>query len=438
MTRGDTPLRASTWLAGLAAVAIVACAAAARLLPAQERASLIVSDVTLIDGKGGAPREHVSLVIRDGRIAAVIAAGAGVPGEGAEVTIDGRGLFAIPGLWDSHVHLGSESWERETATLRDALRGGVTSVVDMAGDTRSTGALARAVLAGEIQGPTIYYSALIAGPPFFTDPRAVGASLGFRPGEAPWQQAITDGTDVAGAVARARGTGATVHKLYAALDAAAARRVVAEGRRQGMRVVAHATVFPARPGELVAAGVHMLAHAPYLVWEGSPPTADFTRRGRGDFVGVAAESPAIERLLAAMRDSGVALNPTLRVFAESTPPDSLTRARTPWMNAVTRRAAVLGVPIVAGTDGLLDRRDSLPGIHRELELLVAAGLTPLQALQSATRNAARVLGVEGERGTLEPGRAADLLLLGGDPTADIRNTRRIRHVLRAGRMVERH
>lgn len=421
----------------MALALVVACAAVVAPLPAQERAGLVVSDVTLIDGHGGAPREHVSLVIRDGRITAVVPAGAGTPGVAADVTIDGRGLFAVPGLWDSHVHLGADRWERETATLRDALRGGVTTVVDMAGDTRSTGALARAVLAGEIEGPAIHYSALMAGPAFFADPRAVGASLGFRPGEAPWQQAVTPSTDVARAVARARGTGATVLKLYAALDADAVRRVAAEGGRQGMRVVAHATVFPARPSELVAAGVHMLAHAPYLVWEGSPPTNEFARRGRGDFLGVAADSPAIDRLLVAMRDRGVALNPTLRVFAESTPPDSLTRARTPWMNAVTRRAAALGVAIVAGTDGLLDRRDSLPGIHRELELLVAAGLAPMQALQSATRNAARAMGVDEERGTLEPGRVADLLLLDGDPSADIRNTRRIRLVVQGGRLVTR-
>ena len=413
---------------------LVATVAGVAPLAAQERANLVVADVTLIDGSGGPPREHVTLVVRDGRVAAIVPAGGAPPGE---VTIDGRGLFAVPGLWDAHVHLGGEGWERAGERLRTALRGGVTSVVDMAGDTRSTGALARAVLAGEIEGPTIFYSALVAGPPFFADPRAVAASLGFGPGTAPWQQAVVDSTDIVRAVARARGTGAVVLKLYAALDAATARRVAAEGRRQGMRVVAHSTVFPARPGELVSAGVHMLAHAPYLVWEGSPPTPDFARRGRGDFLGVAADSPTMERLLTAMRDAGVALNPTLWVFAESTPADSLTRVRTPWMQAVTRRASALGVSIVAGTDGLLIPRDSLPGIHRELELLVGAGLTPMQALLSATGNAARALGVEGERGTLAPGRAADLLLLQGDPTLDIRNTRRIRHILKGGRLVSR-
>jgi hypothetical protein len=80
--------------------------------------------------------------------------------------------------------------------------------------------------------------------------------------------------------------------------------------------VAHGTVFPAKPSDLVAAGVNMLAHAAYLVWEGSPPSSEFQKRARGDFAGVPPASPAIEKLLQAMRDKDVALNPTLWIFAE--------------------------------------------------------------------------------------------------------------------------
>jgi imidazolonepropionase-like amidohydrolase len=107
------------------------------------------------------------------------------------------------------------------------------------------------------------------------------------------------------------------------------------------------------------------------------------------------------------------------------------------MYVVTKRANALGVAIVAGTDGLTDRaRNALPMIHRELELLVTqAGLTPMQALQSATRNAARALGVEATRGTLEAGKAADVLLLDASPLDDISNTRRIHAVVKDGRVV---
>ena len=148
----------------------------------------------------------------------------------------------------------------------------------------------------------------------------------------------------------------------------------------------------------------------------------------------------IERLLVSMREQGVALNPTLWVFAEGVPQDSVGRVRAPWMFAVTHRAAELGVSIVAGTDGLFGRGgdDGLPQIHRELELLVTrAGLTPLQAIAAATGNAARVVGADAERGTVQEGRVADLLVLEANPLSDIRNTRRIRNVIRGGRIVPR-
>ena len=410
-------------------------AAAAAQPPARaSNASLVVRDVTLIDGTGAAPRPHASLVVRDGRLAAIVPAG---EEPSADLVVDGRDRYAIPGLIDAHVHLAGGPWTSAADALRQTLAGGVTAVYDVAGDDRETGDLARAVLAGEIEGPSVYYAALMAGPPFFSDPRVLASSLGFEPGAAPWAQAITPGTDLVRAVAAARGTGATAIKLYAALDATLVRRIADEAHRQGLRLVAHATVFPAKPGDLVAAGVDMLAHAAYLVWEGSAPSADYTRRAFGDFAHVPADSPVIERLLESMRERGVALNPTLWIFAEGQKPDEATPLRTPWMNAVTKRASDLGVTIAAGTDDMFDRsRDRLPLLHRELETEVAgAGLTPMQALVSATRGAARAMGADAVRGTLEPGKVADLVLLDASPVDDIRNTRRIRLVVKDGRIV---
>ncbi|MBI1809939.1 MAG: amidohydrolase family protein, partial [Gemmatimonadetes bacterium] len=397
--------------------------------------SVLISDVTLIDGTGAPARAHVSLLLRDGRIARILGAGEAAPA--ADTVIDARGLYTIPGLIDAHVHIGTMPFAREAAQLERALRGGVTGLFDMAGDMRSTGDLARAVMAGEISGPSIHYVALMGGPAFFTDPRVLGASLGYPAGTAPWMQSITAATDLVQAVAMARGTGAIAIKLYAALDGALAARVAAEARRQGMRTVAHATTFPGRPSELVDGGVDILAHAPYLVWEGSPPTDSFPKRARGDFLGVPASSPVIERVLERMRDHGTMLNPTVWVFDEGQPLDSVSRVRAPWMYAVTRRAAALGVPIVAGTDGLFGiRGDSLPTLHRELELLVSrGGLSPMQALVAATLNGARAMGVERSTGSLEEGKAADLLLLEANPLDDIRATRRIRAVVKDGRVV---
>jgi imidazolonepropionase-like amidohydrolase len=345
--------------------------------------------------------------------------------------IDGLGLFAIPGLIDAHVHLSGMPWAQRTEQLERVLRGGVTTVFDMAGDVRDTSHLSRAALTGEIDSPSIEYVSLMAGPAFFTDPRVIASSRGYKPGEAPWNRVVTPETDLVRAVAEAKGAGARAIKLYAALDAPTVARIGAEAARQDIRLVAHATTFPAKPSDLIAAGVKLLAHTPYLVWEGSPPSPDFPKRARGD----SADGPVMTRLLQSMKDKAVALNPTLWIFADGPAKDDLAGLRTPWMNAVTKRAQEMGVTLAAGTDSMIQGGDAQPMLHKELEAEVAAGLTPMEALVSATRGAARGIGIDGTRGTLEAGKTADIVLTDKNPAEDIRNTRRIRFVIKDGRLV---
>ncbi len=409
-------------------------ATASSALPSshRRRPSLLIQNITLIDGTGAAPRSAVDIVLRDGRVASVAPTGEAT----ADLTLNGRGLFALPGLTDAHVHLSGMPWAERAEQLRRMLQGGVTMVYDVASDLRNTSDLARAALVGEIQSPTIHYAALFAGPAFFTDPRVVATSRGYRPGEAPWNREIAPDTDLVRAVAEARGAGATSLKLYAALDGATVRRIGDEAKRQNVRLIAHSTVFPAKPSDLIAAGVKMLAHTAYLVWEGSPPTPDFPKRARGDFAGVPADGPVMTSLLRSMRDNDVTLNPTLWIFAEGHGKDDMSNLRTPWMNAVTRRAQEMGVTIAAGVDSLFEAGDPLPLIHKEMEVLVrGAGLTPLQAVTSATKGAAHAIGVDDVRGTVAVGKIADLLLVDADPSVDIHNTRRIRYVIKDGRIV---
>jgi len=396
------------------------------------RAALVIRSVSLIDGTGSRARAAMSVVVRDGKIAAIVAGG---QEPAADLVVNGEGLFAIPGLIDAHVHLSGMPWAQRTEQLERVLKGGVTTVFDMAGDARDTSHFSRAALTGEIDSPTIEYVSLMAGPAFFTDPRVIASSRGYKPGEAPWNRVVTSDTDLVRAVAEAKGAGARAIKLYAALDAATVARIGAEAARQDIRLVAHATTFPAKPSDLIAAGVKMLAHTPYLVWEGSPPSTEFQKRARGDFAGVPSDGAVMTRLLQSMKDKDVALNPTLWIFAEGAAKDDLASVRTPWMNAVTKRAQEMGVTLAAGTDSMIQANDPLPMLHKELEAEVAAGLTPMEALVSATRGAARGIGIDSQRGTIEAGKAADLVLIDGNPADDIKNTRRIRYVIKDGRLV---
>lgn len=420
----------SVWASAIVSLTLFVTFPAAQ---APQGASLVIRGVTLVDGTGAPARPGVSLVVAGGRVSAIVAAGQEPE---ADLTINGRGLFAIPGLIDAHVHLSGMRWEQRADQLRRVLAGGVTGLFDVAGDVRTASNLARASAAGEIDAPAIVYASLMAGPAFFTDPRVVATSQGYTPGDAPWNLSVTAGTNLTTAIAAAGGAGATAIKLYAALDGPTVRRIGEEAKRQHMRLIAHSTVFPAKPSDLVAAGVKMLSHTAYLVWEGSPPSPEFPKRARGDFAGVPADGPVMGALLQSMRDNDVALNPTLWIFADGPAKDDLSAARTPWMHAVTKRAQEMGVVLAAGTDGLITPADPLPTLHKELEVMVnGAGLTPLQALTSATRGAAHAMGVDQDRGTLVPGRAADIVLLSADPTADIKNSRKIRYVIKNGRIV---
>lgn len=418
-------------------LAVAAIPAAAQRGGPRRDIPILIRDVSVIDGTGAAARSHLDIVVRGGKIAAIAPTGT-APAPLPDSVIDARGLFAIPGLIDAHVHMGEGPWESRASTLKGAVQGGVTSVLEVAGDPRATGDLQRAVIVGQIPGPHIQYVALFAGPPFFVDPRVLSSSQGYAPGTAPWMQAVTDTTDFARAVTLAKGTGAVGIKLYASLDSLAIARATAEAHRQGMKVYAHATTFPGLPGDLAAAGVDMLAHAAYMVWQGSPRSNDWLPRARGDFIGVPPSSPPIENLLKLMKARNVALNPTFWVF-EREGADSVGALRTPWMQAVARRANQLGIRIVAGTDGLYQpRTDSLPMLHAEMEMMVnGSGLTPLEAITSATQNAAWAAGLDAVTGTIAVGKNADIVLLRADPSADIRNTRAIHTVMQDGRVVLR-
>ena len=302
---------------------------------------------------------------------------------------------------------------------------------------RTTSDLSRAALTGEIESPTIYYAALFAGPAFFTDPRVIAASRGYRPGDAPWNREITADTDLVRAVAEARGAGATSIKLYAALDADTVMRIGAEAtaaERPAHRACDRLSGEAERPRcrrreDARAHGLSGVGRRRRRVQ--ISPSAPAV-----DFAAVPPDGPVVGRLLQSMKDNDVALNPTLWIFAERTPKDDLTDARTAWMNAVTRRAQDIGVVLAAGVDSMTTPGDPLPMIHKELELMVnGARLTPMQAITSATRGAAHAIGVDADRGTVAAGRVADLLLVDADPSADIRNTRRIRYVIKDGRIV---
>lgn len=397
----------------------------------------------LIDGTGAGLRPGVAIVVKGERIAAVVPDAAAGPWLRGARIVDAHGLYVIPGLIDSHVHLATSPNRRYAeALLRRFVYSGVTTVRDMAGDARLLADLSRAARLGEIPAPDIYYAALMAGPAFFKDPRTADATRGAVPGEVPWMRAVTPDTDLRLAVAEAHGTGATGIKIYADLPGDLVGAITAQAHRQKMLVWAHAAVFPASPREVIDAGVDVISHSCLLAYQASermPPA--YHHRPPVEESKFAGDNPVLDGLFADMKRRGTILDATLYVYdamwrvPNAQPPPYCSLALAEKIAAEAHRA---GIPISTGTDAPGNWSDPYPSLDDELSLLVRhAGFSPMDALVAATRIGAATVGRSKEMGTVRPGKLADIAFLAKNPLSDIRNIRSVTMTLKRGRLYRR-
>ncbi len=405
---------------------------------------LELNDFQLIDATGAAPRQVDRLIARDGLIVSIDTLGQ-VPTAEPDATwtrVGLAGAWVIPGLIDTHVHIGrfAEPRRRADIILRSALRGGVTAVRDLGGNARALGEVERAIEDGELPGPTLIYSALYGGPDIFKEGPMVQQAGNAVPGTLPWSRSIDVNSDLRQVVAEGKGTGARNVKIYGDLSAKLATEVIAEARRQGLLTTAHATVFPGRPSDLVEAGVGSLAHAAYLVWEAADSVpSDYRARISAPWTTIAPDHPKLLALYRQMAAKGVSLDATLYVYEAlnaypGMPPQAWTTQAAAWGAQATRLAREAGVHVTTGTDWFEPAEETgQPRTHAELALLVEkAGFTPMQAIISGTRHGAEALGLLRTHGTVELGKFADLVVLNADPLADIQNTTQIRMTVRHG------
>ena len=411
-------------------------------------APLALTGVTVIDGTGAAPKPNMTVVITGDRITSVRATGQDRLPANATVR-DLRGQFLIPGLIDAHVHLVPAF--AESGVLSRLLRGGVTTVRNMVGSCQALSELNRQAVGATIESPDIIYSSVVAGAAGRADPRAGRGRRAGSPGVGACGHILADTSDPVAIIAASKRAGATGMKLYADMNSAWAQRLTNEAHKEQMAVWAHAALFPARPSEVVNAGVDVLSHAAYLSWETVDSLPTYRDRVKGaPWMSAKPADPAVDRVLRAMAERGAILDATLWLFhfqAVNPAPspnedfrvgkDTLAAAAK-WAFDVTRRARELGVLVSAGTDGQgAIEEGSLPNLHSELQLLVSeAGFSPVEAIRSATSIAARTMRLESEIGSIAPGLRADLVVLRSDPTKSIANTRDIAFVVKRGRIVE--
>jgi imidazolonepropionase-like amidohydrolase len=428
--------------------------------------TLAITGVTLIDGDGVPPLPDATVVIEEGRFSRVGPGAATPVPEGAERS-DGRGRFAIPGLVDMHVHAGTPDREH----LRLFLAAGVTTVLDLGGQVEDLAGYRAAIEAGTKAGPRLYFTGplLEEGTPFS------GFAHMSRKIEADAIEAEVD---------RLADAGVDAIKLYITIRPETARRAAARSHARGLPVFMHQQATWG--ADAADAGVdcleHLMVFGDLAPEEERPDAGAMTPFEYGGWMWrwlpeVDTRSPQVQRTFERMLRAGTALDPTLVLFmarpaaigddAGDTSMDD--PERTPLLpllpqpvatelvnrwaerrqaaataseaaKARTRRAwekllelvgafHELGGMVLAGTDCPNVAIVSGYSLHRELEMLTRAGLSPMAALQAATSRPAERLDKTDVFGRIAPGLSADLLLLSADPLADIRNTRRIERVI---------
>jgi imidazolonepropionase-like amidohydrolase len=417
---------------------------------------------TLIDGSGGPPLPDAVVVVRARRIESVSArAGFQLPERTTEVDVAGR--WIIPGLIDSHVHLTDGKQGVLDWTLLRFLAWGVTTVRDAHGGLQTVLELREALNSGAEPGPRMYAAgAEIDGlPTTYAD--AIGAN---RP------------QDARRAVDRLVSAGADFVKVYTRTDPTLLNAVLDEAKTFNLRVTGHLgltdAITAARGG---LAAVEHLSGVPEAA--SGNPSSLYAAHHRSFFAGWTAferawavlDSVALDRVARELARQQVIAVPTLvlhQTFSRLDDPAVLhdpslvnvpDEARRQWnvpdmvaragwtaedfaafrrsrpnQDLFLRRVVAAGGRIAAGTDAA--NQMLIPGysLHREMELLVGAGLSPREALLAATRNGALLLGLD-SLGLVAPGKAADLVVLSRDPLADIRNTLAIERVMSRGTLL---
>lgn len=405
---------------------------------------LVLQNATIIDGTGAEPMENQTLVLKNGKISTIFESGSeATPADAFVMDLSGR--YIIPGLIDSHVHLGTfpssvDDRAGNEKLLKEALYKGITSVRDMAGDARALASLARDAKVGDITSPDIYYSAVMGGTKFAKDPRNTAVSIGAVTGEVPWSREITKESDLRQIVAEAKGAGVTGIKIYADLSFELLKKLTAEGHRQGLPVWAHAAVLPASPKEVVEAGVDGISHFTMLyttvLSEMSGEPLQDMLEGRIDDLPMeklSTDPPALDKIFQMMKENKVIFDPTMWISGYSQKyPEEYRKLACYYIN----KAEEMGIPQATGTDQMIPTKPKIPLIEAIKMKVEICGLTPLQAIRSATLYGAMAIGNEEKHGSVEEGKIANLVVLSSDPTEKIENLREVMLVFKNGKIYD--
>ena len=453
----------------VSAALLLLCASAAA--SAAEPVDLLIRHAAVIDVVAGKLRADRLIAVRGDRIVAIEADAKAAAFDAAR-SIDAQGKYAIPGLWDMHVHFGGgdKLIEENKNLLPLYVAHGIAAVRDAAGDlSPSVFEWRDAVAAGSLQGPTIFTSG----------PKLEGY-------KSIWPGDIEVGSheEISAALDRLQGWKVDFVKITDnTLSPELFMDALKQAHARGLRVSAHVP-FSLTIDEVSAAGLSSIEHIDYAYKAGSTQEADIgamVRRGEIDAkegwnrIQTSFDEKTARAAYRRLARRGTAVTPTLNGSFVTTYLDRndhrgddylkyigpglratyawrVERAAKDDAAAIERRharyerdAAILpllqqsGVNLLAGTDAGFLNSFNYPGVglHDEMQRFVESGLTPLQTLRAATINGARFMGQDKLHGSLAAGKAADIVLLDADPLRDIGATRKIDTFVLRGKVYDR-
>jgi imidazolonepropionase-like amidohydrolase len=389
--------------------------------PVMQRDAFALVGARVISGTSAAAIENATVVVRDGRIAAIGPADSTTVPQGIP-KVDARGKTVMAGLWDMHAHASQIDWAPVY------LMSGVTTIRDLGGEEGFLVAMRDAIKSGKALGPRYLLAGLVDGP----GPRSFGAVTAATPAEG---RAV---------VRRYHDEGFEQIKIYSLVTPDVVSAIVAEAHTLGMTVTGHVPNGMTAQS-VVEAGFDSIAHMQLRGDSGSDaskqqieffklhntvmdPTQSWNElSGHPASIALAQMLPGVERLPV----------PLARMFASMSlgagDADAY-RARLRSSLALLKDAVDAGLLVVAGTD------KGVPGfsLQREIELYVDGGMTPLRAIQTATIMPARAMKLDKELGTIEVGKRADLVVLDANPLEHISAIRSVRWVVSNGRLYDVH
>jgi imidazolonepropionase-like amidohydrolase len=390
-----------------------------REMPTLASGTFAIEGATLIDGTGRAPVADSVVLVRDGRI---VSAGprADVKLPTGVRKVDAKGETLLPGLWEMHAHYMQVEWGPTY------LAAGVTTARDLGNEFEFITTVRDKVASGAVLGPRLVLAGLVDG----SGPATFGVN---------WADTPEQGRAM---VAKYHAAGFQQMKIYDYIKPDVLRAIAGEAHKQGMSVTGHVPRgMTAMQG--VEAGMDQINHLGSVFQamrtEGAGKAIQFFREHNT----VVDPTMAWNELLGRPKnfeissfEPGFAKAPyalTNLIGTAGTAPAAVEQSA----RFHEQLDAILalhkgGVTLVAGTD------KAIPGhsLHRELELYVEAGLTPMEVIQLATLGAARVMRMDGDTGSVEAGKRADLILVNGDPLRDFTTLRQVTRVVANGRMYD--